>query len=63
MTAPTPAVNVGQLVTDVKDGLNAVTSALTAIDKFAAFLPAQYKTPLEDLLKILTTVDGFLAKV
>jgi hypothetical protein len=63
MTAPTPSISVGNLVNDVKTGLTDVIAVLAFIDKFAAFLPAQYRLPLEELQKLLQTVDSFLSKV
>jgi hypothetical protein len=65
MTAPNPVLGltVGELLTDAKASLAAIETALNLVDKFAAFLPAQYRTPLEDLRTLLSTVDGFLSKI
>lgn len=65
MTAPNPLLNltVGELLQDVKTSLAAIGTALNLVDKFAALLPAQYRTPLKDLETLLTTVDGFISKI
>lgn len=65
MTAPNPTLNltVGELLQDVKASLAAIETALNLVDKFAPLLPAQYRAPLEDLQKLLTTVDGFISKI
>jgi DNA-directed RNA polymerase subunit F len=67
MTAPTPAPSpvqtVENLVQDIEKALAAAQTALAFVDKFASFLPAQYRQPLEDLLNELTIVNNFLHKV
>lgn len=64
MTAPesTP-LNVAQLAADVEKYLATAQSVLAFVDKFANFLPEQYRTPLEDLIATLSTVNNFLQKV
>lgn len=65
MTSPNPlnSISVGTLVAEAQKDLDAIASALALIDKFAVLLPAQYRTPLESLEKLITTINGYVQKL
>lgn len=63
MTRPVLDLTVGNLLQDVQKGLADIETALALIDKFAVFLPAQYRAPLEELRKLLQTVSDVVAKL
>jgi hypothetical protein len=56
-------LNVGDLLKEVEAALDGITKALALVDKFAVFLPAQYRTPLTELESVLTTVSDFVHKL
>lgn len=65
MTAPNAllSLSVGDLLKQVQTALNDIEAALSLIDKFTVFLPAQYKAPLVELESVLKTVNDFVQKL
>ncbi len=65
---PTPPeallnLNFDTLKTEVTNVTHAIETAIGFVDKFGWFIPAQYKTALDELLKILQWVDNALDKM
>lgn len=55
-------LSFGDLKNDIDKALDGLISALSFVEKFGWFLPPQYKTPLTELLKLLTMLNNFLDK-
>lgn len=62
-TAPSITVNPANLKTDIESGLSAALAALSVVEKFEAFMPAQVKTGLTLLVEVLTFAKGVVDKL
>ncbi len=63
--APPPEafnLNFNDLKSQVDQAVETGINFLNFVEKFSWFLPPQYKTMLDELLKILNAVNGFLDK-